>query len=501
MPGGRLVFAFLVSLAIGCSQAPSGSGREPEQSSTSSQERRAPTADVWRRKADMNIVRQVFTRVALPGDRVLAIGGFTGHGFTSGNTAEIYQRSTDTWTYAAPVPRAHAGAAGAAVPLPSGQILYFGGFGAGRPTRGQVVDPEDKLTFLFDPKSNSWRTLASQLPYDFYGVPNSNCVLTAGTVVCGGGASDDTFNYRGPGSTATARSIVFDLQRETWSKAGSDLNDARDGARLIKLDDDRVFVSGGRQIFFTNDGHERYLASTEFYSPVTRRWTLGPPMPIVPEEDGPGCVDPKLGACHTLDPGARWGHVAHPLGDGRILIAGGNFNSDQAGYFWGARKSAFIFDPDNRRHPWRRVADLPEPRAMSLSSDLPDDRGVLVAFGQTAALPTTNPDCAGLVLDLGTSVIFDLRTEAWTQTASTAATEPPLIDYLSQDDLDYCGLAGTPADYRVPASSTYNNQNGAIRFRDGGLLFSGGFTNDFTSDSPFSAQTFVFTPGSEGRDQ
>jgi Kelch motif len=433
----------------------------------------------WTLGRDMHEVRMSPARAVLNDGRVIVIGGFD-DSFSAGNTVEIYDPDRDVWSYAAPVPRTHAGP-GYAATLPDGTVLYAGGI-VQNPD-GSWNFSEANLAFLFDPSGRTrlpdgrvvpgkWRQTGS-LPGVGLGNVNQNAVLTSGTVVIAGGHSGDSITAPdAPFWTASRHSFVYDIKSGKWHQV--ELNERRAHVPLVKLPDGRVFVSGGRQQFFDTAGNDIYSNTAEIYDPQKHAWKLVPkPMPSIPEEDGAGCAPPATSACLSLKPGSRWGQIQHVLKDGRVLVAGGAFSTE--GNPFNVRRSVLIFDP--RNGSWTRSRnDMPVGLFMAITSDLPDGR-VLVAAGESAPF----------LLDEHRSWIFDPRNQSW--------TPGPGMPCITLDDIALESYGAPPGSTSLPNSS-YNTQTGASQLRDGRVVFSGGFTNEVVDGTwgTFSQRTLVYDP-------
>jgi hypothetical protein len=439
----------------------------------------------WNVGQDMHETRLSPARTVLGGNRVMVIGGMADGSFTAGNTAEIYNADTNTWSYVAPVPRRHAGP-GFAATLPNGNVLYAGGwvFTAGL---GSPLDfSESRSAYLFDPSGRTrlpngtvvpgaW-TKTGSLPGLGTGGNDQNAIVTAGTVVIGGGVSDDSASGDAPEWTASRHSFIYDIKAGTWKRI--QLNERRSQVPIVKLRDGRVFVAGGRQIFFGSDGDELHSNTAEIYDPAKGSWkAVTRPMPSIVDEDGPGCASPGSGTCLSRNPGSRWGHVEQVLPDGRVLIAGGSFSL--AGDPNHVRDSALLFDPS--RGTWTRSRhDLPTPLTMAISSTLPDGR-VLVAGGLTSE-----------GLDSHRSWIFNPKDQTWTEGAS--------MPCIRLDDI-VADAYGVPHGTTSLPSSSYNTQTGATTLANGRVVFSGGFNNEvFGTDWPdVSKRTYVYDPRAPAR--
>jgi len=406
----------------------------------------------WTLGRDMHEVRLAPARAVLNDGRVIVIGGFDDN-FSAGNTVEIYDPVRDVWSYAAPVPRLHAGP-GYAATLPDGTVLYAGGIVQ---NPDQTWDfSESNLAFLFDPRGKTrlpdgrmlqgrWRQTGS-LPGVGLGGVNQTAVVTAGTVVIAIGQSDDSILAPdAPYWTASRHSYIYDIRSGRWHQV--ELNEQRAHVPLVKLTDGRVFVSGGRQRFFDSAGDEVYSNTAEIYDPQKRVWEQAPkPMPSIPEEDGVGCAPPATSTCPSLNPGSRWGHIQHVLKDGRVLIAGGVFSTE--GKPLNVRRSALIFDGR-----------------------------VLIAAGESEPL----------FLDEHRSWIFDPRNETWTPAAG--------LPCITLDEIVDQAL-GAPQGATSLPSSSYNTQTGASQLPDGRVVFSGGFTNEVVDGNwgTVSQRTLVYDP-------
>jgi hypothetical protein len=125
---------------------------------------------------------------------------------------------------------------------------------------------------------------------------------------------------------------------------------ARYAAAAAPLKDGRVLVAGG---FYDDGGGDHYLASAEVFTPATSSFSSA-----------------GIGAMGT----ARHGAVAAPLPDGRVLVAGGDYNDGTDHYL----ASAEVFNPATGA--FTPVGDMGIPRVRAFAAPLPDGR-VLVAGG------------------------------------------------------------------------------------------------------------------------
>jgi len=180
---------------------------------------------------------------------------------------------------------------------------------------------------------------------------------------------------------------VFNPTSGTWG-AVSPMSTPRADPVAARLPDGRVLVAGGDYY----SGGQVYLKSAEAYNPVANIWTslsdMGTP---------------------------REAAVAAPLGDGRVLVAGG-FYDDGSPHLL---KSAEIYNPASNL--WAPVASMSTPREFAVAAPLPGGR-VLVAGGiGTGGVP------------LGSAEVYDPAGNAWTgvggmSTVRSLAVAAPLGD-------------------------------------------------------------------------
>ena len=126
----------------------------------------------------MNDARQNHTATLLPSGLVLVAGGYDANNSTG--TAELYDPSTNTWSYAASM--SSAGASAASILLPNGNVLVVGGY----------IDQSGELATsaeAYDPATNTWSP-SGNLIFPKYGLSLS--LLSDGRVVAdgGGGAAE-----------------------------------------------------------------------------------------------------------------------------------------------------------------------------------------------------------------------------------------------------------------------------------------------------------------------
>jgi hypothetical protein len=155
---------------------------------------------------------------------------------------------------------------------------------------------------LYDPATDTWtQTAPMSEPRDQPGV----AVLPDGRVLVAGGYSFDDLH---PAVSQTSE--IYDPRTGTWTPAAK-LNTPRgEGLAMSTLADGRPVISGGfRWIDVHLDDHgmwtwsqDRYENTAEVFDPASGTWTQSPPM--------------RYG---------RAAHIAVPLADDSLLVAGGYF--------------------------------------------------------------------------------------------------------------------------------------------------------------------------------
>jgi hypothetical protein len=290
---------------------------------------------------------------------------------------------------------------------------------------------------------------------------------------------------------------------------------ARYAAAAAPLKDGRVLVAGG---FYDDGGGDHYLASAEVFNPATSSFSaagIGPmgvarhgavaaPLPdgrvLVAGGDYNDGVDHFLASAEVFNPAtgaftpvgdmsiARVRAFAAPLPDGRVLVGGGNDGATRL-------SSAEVFNPTT--NAFTPVSDMETDRARAAAAPLPDGR-VLIAGG-TNGTP------------LSTAAVFDPRTDSFSSTGigamGTARQAPdaaPLPDgrVLVSGGVCVEGPGGYQASAEVfnPATNSFSSagigamgtaRTGAVAapLPDGRVLVAGGYDGStrFSSAEIFSA--------------
>lgn len=190
--------------------------------------------------------RQGHTATRLVDGRVLVAGGEGGLG---GNpSVEIYNPSTNDWTFGSFLLAPHVGHT--ATLLPSGEVLLVGGGGSISLT---LREPQALATAeVYDPLTDRWTLLASMHSTRDH---HTATLLTSGRLLVVGGAL-----------TSTPLAELFDVTRNAWVEvSGQTLNRYAHTATL--LSDGRVLVAGGY--------NAPSMASTWIYDPAGRPISAG----------------------------------------------------------------------------------------------------------------------------------------------------------------------------------------------------------------------------------
>ncbi|WP_437338519.1 Kelch repeat-containing protein [Sorangium sp. So ce394] len=119
-----------------------------------------PAANTWSSAGSMSVTRHLHTATLLQDGRVLVVGGYTlnGNEMPEGRTSvEIYDPATGAWTAAAPtnLPRMQH----TATLLPSGRVLVVGGGGriyGGTEEEIVVLVDAGETAEIYDPASDTW---------------------------------------------------------------------------------------------------------------------------------------------------------------------------------------------------------------------------------------------------------------------------------------------------------------------------------------------------------
>ncbi|HSH23393.1 MAG TPA: kelch repeat-containing protein [Acidimicrobiales bacterium] len=275
--------------------------------------------------------RWAHTATRLADGKVLVAGGIKGRDATfsgpvSTDSAELYDPQAGAWlpTGAMTVARNEH----SATRLLDGRVLVAGGYG-------------ENSAELYDPTSGTWRPTG---PLAVARNRHTATLLPDGRVLVAGG---DLF------FTPVASAEIYDPATETWSPTGS-LAIRRVNHTASLLPNGTVLVAGGESERDIRYSDTYDLSSTEVWDPSANDADTG-----LPGSWRPG---PDLGT-------ARSDHAAASLGDGRVLVTGGD----------GALRLAEVYDPATDR--WSAGGSLAADRRGHTANLLPSGRVLLTAGG------------------------------------------------------------------------------------------------------------------------
>ena len=251
----------------------------------------------------MNYGRDQFGMLTLHGGNALAFAGCAGgcigpnilkqYFATVGRSAEIYGFATGQWTTAAQLTTARGNIeqdnlSQSAVELQDGRVLACNG------SNGFAF--EYTTCEIYDPVANTWTLTGSMLGTET-GI-HQMALLGSGKVLTV--------------STADGQSaFLFDPNSGVWNATNSQAS-PQFGGQLLLLADGRVLDCGGTLAA----DHVTPVNTAQIYDPTSGTWSATGPMGT-----------------------SRQGHIAVRLGDGKVLVAGGETTDSTI------LSSAEIFDP------------------------------------------------------------------------------------------------------------------------------------------------------------
>jgi N-acetylneuraminic acid mutarotase len=320
--------------------------------------------------APMITPRRQHSATLLRDGRVAAIGGELRD--VRVPTLELYDPKANKWSSGPRMKTARAGHS--ATLLRNGTVLVLGG----------CDDPRGEI---FDPVKNLWHwTRTSGWPWKGH----TATLLGDGTVLVVG----DEVDRKIP----SYRAAIYDPAHDDWRDAGR-LEQSRNRHTATRLADGRVLIAGG---FWTGTGSSMYEgrdAASEIYDPVAGHWSREAPLP-----------------------GAREGHAATLLPDGRVLATGGLIDTGMD--YCQITGDALAFDP--RTLSWAKTGTVdPEANRFARAHVRPDsdpavrrlnhdmvalsDGRVLLFGGDDGEEPQEKPPHASTRI-----VQYDPATDLWT---------------------------------------------------------------------------------------
>ena len=244
-----------------------------------------PATETWSSTGSMNVARENFFSTLLPDGKVLVVGGMRrAPGTTYLSSVEIYDPSTGIFTYTNSMPQTRGEAIG--VTLASGKVLIVGGY--------SDASGHMKSAILFDPATNTWSSIASQMNTVHY-AGSATVLMNDGRVIIAGGWSP---------STGVSAIEIFNPSNNTFTSA----------ANLPSFSFGRGSLTGhlldsGLVAFFGGSSGVGTIADTAvLYDPISNTLTT---------------------EVNTM----RWWryyHASAKLNDGRVVIIGGNSSNRTA---------------------------------------------------------------------------------------------------------------------------------------------------------------------------
>lgn len=250
-----------------------------------------PAAGTFSSTGPLLAPRRQHTATLLPSGKVLIVGGVTpsatpGNGDVSIFSAELYDPVARTFT-ATGTPTLSNSARTAT--LLGGKVLVTG---------------DDTGADLYDPATGTFTATGSMA--FAHGSAYTATRLAGGKVLIAGG-----YNFSAGGSRSAAE--VYDPATGTFSATTGSLQQGRSSHTATLLQSGKVLVTGGS---VCSDGCTQVL-SAELFDPATGTFSTTAPMAET-----------------------RSGHTATLLGNGWVVVAGGQYSSS-----WDARATAEIYNP------------------------------------------------------------------------------------------------------------------------------------------------------------
>jgi N-acetylneuraminic acid mutarotase len=301
----------------------------------------------WLKTEPTHFERSFHVAALLPDGRLLVAGGSGREVLTEEEaqdrpfrgrqdltSAEVYDITTGEWSDVASMEMGRQ-SAGVAL-LHDGTVLVAGG------SQGVSVIAEAEV---YDPDADVWVEVAPMSQIRKF---HTATLLVDGRVLIAGGQTRET---------ALASAEIYNPSDGSWMNVAN-LVRPRSGHSASLLRDGRVIVIGGSDLGASNVlGPE---TSAEIYDSVTDTWDLV-----------------------TGDLRPRRGHASVTLGNGRVVVVGGE---DLVGLSISAVE---VYDPV--AGSWQIVGSLPDGRSLLALALLPDD-SVLIVGGGTASGFVSFPD-------------------------------------------------------------------------------------------------------------
>jgi WD40 repeat protein len=336
-----------------------------------------PATGKFSATGSMATSRDFTTATLLADGRVLIAGGFDGS--KSLASAELYDPTTGKFSPTGSM--AVARFAHTSTLLPDGRVLIAGGDDKSDLASAEIYDPK---TGKFSPTGSM-----SQARYS-----HTATLLQNGVVLIAGGDDDS-----GASLVTLASAELYDPATGKFNPTGS-MQTAREYHTATLLSDGRALITGGYVVHPGSD--DATLASAELYDPATGKFSATASIKNERRQhtatllsDGralitggyvvhPGSDDATLASAELYDPATgkfsatasmkneRRQHTATLLSDGRVLIAGGEDESETA------LASTELYDPEAGK--FSPAGSLAQARFYHTATRLSDGR-VLIAGG------------------------------------------------------------------------------------------------------------------------
>jgi hypothetical protein len=313
----------------------------------------------WIPAADLDHQRQRHSATLLDSGKLLVAGGaydFWGEVATA--TCELYDPSTDSWSYAGAMttPRS----SHTSTRLPDGRVMVIGGYAG----NGLA----DSSCEIYDPTTDTWSAVA---PMNVRRYRHQAILLNADSILVIGGRQGTIDGYEsmaiwGPLSSCE----IYSISNDTWTMAGS-MNELRTETGVSLLPDGRVLAAGGiHDLLIMSNCAQQATASCEIYDPVTDTWSLTDSLVYAR----------NFVRLQTLD-------------DNSVLTVGGELDKD-------ALSDCHLFSVDSSN--WISTGTLNDPRIVSEVLKLPT--GDVMTVGGWAYLWSSQTS---------TAEIYNVASESW----------------------------------------------------------------------------------------
>jgi N-acetylneuraminic acid mutarotase len=398
----------------------------------------------------------------------------TGQVLELGANAQIYDPATNSWQPSVPTtasccsPISTGIDATTAILLPNGRVLANGGGNAG----GEVYDPVmQSWGATMTPASLSSPLSVGSNPIGLLeGLYGSVTALQDGRVLADGGID---------GSNSVSVTALYDPTQNSWSTTGSQAHAGYYAASGV-LANGEVLVTGGSVL--QGSGVLTALNTADLFNPASNTWTAAAPMSTTRQQ-----------------------HTATVLQSGQLLVTGGNYGSGYAGLLQNVFNSAELYD--STTNTWTFAGTMSSPRYQHTASLLGNGM-VLVAGGNNmigTCSCTTFVNSADLYSPASNSFTptGSLVTARYAHTATVLANGMVLVAGGFGGPTSTLQNGGAP----LPSAELYNPTNGtwtatgsmttarmnhtATLLPSGEVLVAGGYTGSATT-----ATAEVYNPAS-----